>query len=337
MFDESCRNRPGKSKAARLVATIMAPAVALTLLLAPATQAQEYPNKPIRIVVPFPPGALTDALGRLVADKLRLKFNQTVIVENRAGAGGNVGSESVARSEPDGYTLLFSAPPPLVINKSLYTKLSYDPDTFVPVTTLAAGPLALIVNPKVQAENLPQLIALAKANPGKLNFASAGAGTTPHLAGELLKTMAGIQMTHVPYKGSALALTDVLGGQVDLMFVELPSVLQHISAGNVRVLALGSDRRNTALPNVPTMSETLPGFFAATWFGVVAPPRTPPAIASRLAAAITESLSHPDVVQRLRDARLDPMGGTPADMATFLRQERERWGGVIRSSGATAQ
>jgi len=337
MFDESFRTRSGKSALALLVAPIMAPVVALTLLLAPGAQAQEYPNKPIRIVVPFPPGALTDALGRLVADKLRLKFNQTVIVENRAGAGGNVGSEAVARSEPDGYTLLFSAPPPLVINKSLYAKLNYDPDTFVPVTTLAAGPLALIVNPKVQAESLPQLIALAKANPGKLNFASAGNGTTPHLAGELLKTIAGIQMTHVPYKGSALALTDVLGGQVDLMFVELPSVLQHISAGNVRVLALGSDRRNSVLPNVPTMSEALPGFFAATWFGVVAPPRTPPAIASRLAAAITESLSHPDVVQRLRDARLDPMGGTPADMATFLRQERERWGGVIRSSGATAQ
>lgn len=319
-----------------LLNLLAAPLVAWGAAYAPASLAQEFPAKQMRIVVPFPAGALTDALARMVADRLRARFGQIVLVENRAGAGGNVGAEHVWRSEPDGYTLLFSAPPPLVINKSLYKSINFDPDTFAPVATLAAGPLALIVNPKLPVNSLQQLIDYARANPDKVNFASAGAGTTPHLAGEFLKSAANIRLTHIPYKGSAPALTDLLGGQVNMMFVELPSVLQHITAGNVRVLALGSEKRNSVLPNVPTISEVIPGFYATTWFGIVAPPRTPVAITNRLAGAISEALTQPEVIKRLSDARLDPVGGTPADMGRFMASERERWGGVIRSIGLRA-
>src|SRR6516162_6244906 len=241
------------------------------------SQAQTYPAKLIKIIVPSPGGATTDTLARIISEKLQEKWGQPVIVDDRAGAAGNIGAQEAFKSAPDGYTLLFSYPAPLVVNKTLYTKLSYDPDSFVPISLVAIVPLVFAVNPKLAAAaaNVQQLIALAKTHPNELNYASQGYGTTGHLAGELFKSMAGIEIVHVPYKGSTPALTDLLGGQVQMMFIELSTVLGQIEAGKLRALAVGSERRNRFLPDVPAMAEVLPGFQALTWFGLVAPPGTP--------------------------------------------------------------
>jgi len=304
--------------------------LATALAFALAARAQDYPGNPIRIVVPSAPGATTDALARMIADQLQRKWGQPVIVDNRAGAAGNIGAEYVIRANPDGYTLLFSYPAPLVVNKSLYGNLSYDPDAFVPVSLVGTAPLVLAVNPKTAANSVKELIALAKANPDRLNYASQGRGTTGHLAAELFKSMAGVNIVHVPYKSSAPAQTDLLSGQVDMMLVELSSVLQHFSAGRLRALAVGSEKRNPFLPDVPAMSEVLPGFVSLTWFGMVASPRTPPAIVNKLSAAVVDAIQQPDVAKRLHGMTLDAIGSTPEEMALFMRQERERWGSVIR-------
>lgn len=304
--------------------------LATVLAFALKVHAQDYPSNPIKIIVPSAPGATTDALARMIADQLQRKWGQPVIVDNRAGAAGSIGAEYAIKAPPDGYTLLFSYPAPLVVNKSLYAKLSHDPDAFVPVSLAGTAPLVLAVNPKVAATSLQELIALAKADPNRLNYASQGSGTTGHLAAELFKSMAGVSIVHVPYKSSAPAQTDLLSGQVDMMLVELSSVLQYISAGKLRALAVGSEKRNPFLPDVPTMSEALPGFVALTWFGMVAPPKTPAAIVNRLSGAIVEALQQPEVAKRLHALTIDSIGSSPAEMALFLRQERERWGGVIR-------
>jgi tripartite-type tricarboxylate transporter receptor subunit TctC len=302
-----------------------------------AAQKSGYPNQTIKIVVPSPPGATTDTLARIVADKLQKKWGQPVIVDDRAGAAGNIGAEVAFKANPDGYTLLFSYPAPLVVNESLYDNLQYDPDKFEPVSLVAVVPLVLAVNPNVAAKDVRQLIAFAKANPNRLNFASQGYGTTGHLAGELFKSMAGVQIVHVPYKGSAPALTDLLGGQVQMMFIELSTVLPNIHAGTLRALAVGSEKRSSLLPDVPATSEVLPGFAASTWFGMVAPPKTPAAIVNQLSTTIAAAIREPDVATRLVDISADAVGDTPVEMATFLRQERERWGKVIRATGATAK
>ena len=293
-------------------------------------QAQDYPSSPIKFVVPSAPGATTDALARIVGEQLQRKWGQPVIVENRAGAGGNIGAEYAIKANPDGYTLLFSYPAPVVVNKSLYAKLSFDPDGFVPVSLVGTAPLVLAVPPKVAAKSVQELIAFAKANPDRLNYASQGSGTTGHLAAELFKSMAGVSIVHVPYKSSAPAQTALLSGEVDMMLVELSSVLPQISAGKLRALAVGSEKRNPFLPEVPAMAEVLPGYVALTWFGVVAPPKTPPAIVNKLAAAVGEALKQPDVAKKLRGMTVDAIGSTPAEMALFMRQERERWANVIR-------
>ncbi len=311
-------------------------AVAITSAL-PAWAQKSYPAQPIKILVPSPPGATTDALARIVGDKLQKKWGQPVIVDDRPGAAGNIGAEDAFKANPDGYTLLFSYPAPLVVNKSLYAKLAYDPDSFVPVSLVAIVPLVLAVNPNVAAKNVRELIAFAKANPNKINFASQGFGTTGHLAGELFKSMAGVEIFHVPYKGSAPALTDLLGGQVQMMFIELSTVLSNIRAGTLRALAVGSEKRSSLLPDVPAMTEALPGFAASTWFGMVAPPKTPPAIVNQLSGAIAAAIREPDVAQKLVDISADAVGDTPAAMASFLAQERERWGKLIRATGAQAK
>ncbi len=303
----------------------------------PARAQKGYPAQPIKILVPSPPGATTDALARIVGDKLQKKWGQPVIVDDRPGAAGKIGAEDAFKANPDGYTLLFSYPAPLVVNKSLYKKLAYDPDSFAPVSLVAIVPLVLAVNPKVSAKNVQDLIAFAKANPNKINFASQGFGTTGHLAGELFKSMAGVQIFHVPYKGSAPALTDLLGGQVQMMFIELSTVLSNIRAGTLRALAVGSEKRSSLLPDVPAMSEVLPGFAASTWFGMVAPPKTPPAIVNQLSGAIAAAVRERDVAQKLVDISADVVGDTPAAMASFLAQERERWGKLIRDTGAEAK
>ena len=304
--------------------------LAAALAFALSARAQDYPGSPIRIVVPSAPGATTDALARMLAEQLQRKWGQPVIVDNRAGAAGNIGAEHVIRANPDGYTLLFSYPAPLVVNKSLYGNLSFDPDAFVPVSLVGTAPLVLAVHPRTAANSVQELIALAKASPNRLNYASQGRGTTGHLAAELFKSMAGVSIVHVPYKSSAPAQTDLLSGQVDMMLVELSSVLQHFSAGRLRALAVGSEKRNPSLPDVPAMSEVLPGFVSLTWFGMAAPPKTPAATVNKISAAIVEAIQQPDVAKRLHGLTLSAIGSTPEEMASFMRQERERWGSVIR-------
>jgi tripartite-type tricarboxylate transporter receptor subunit TctC len=301
-----------------------------------AATAQDYPSKPIKIVVPLAAGGGIDRMARIVADKLREKWGQTVIVENRGGAGGNIGAMYVATASPDGYTLLVSAPGPLVSNKFLSSELPYDSDAFVPVSVISANPIVLITHPKVPANSVKQLIDYAKANPDRLNFASQGSGTAAYLAAQMFSSMAGIKLTHIPYKGSAPALTDLLGGQVDMLFAELGGALPYIRANKVRALALGSEKRNALLPSVPTVSEVLPGYESTVWVGMVAPPKTPPAIANKLSAAIAEIMKQPDVRRRLTELSVDPVGSNPAEMASFMKRESERLRKVIGAPGMRA-
>src|SRR5215831_438154 len=308
---------------------LLAAASALTLSLA---HAQGYPSRPIKIVVPYPAGGSADLVPRAVVETLRAKWGQPVLVENRPGAGGNLGAESVYRAEPDGYTVLASPPGPLVVNQNLYRNLAFDPSKFVPVSVLAEIPNVLLVNPKTQAYRVKDLIDYAKANPDKLNYGSQGSGSTSHLTAELFKSAAGVRITHVPYKGSAPAMAALLAGEIDLMFDNLGVTLPQIKAGKLRALAVCSESRVASLPGVPAMSEGLPGFVSATWVGIVAPPGTSPGIADRLSAAINDAIRSPDVAKRLATLSAEPVGGTPARMAAFLKLEEARWKQVIDSA-----
>jgi tripartite-type tricarboxylate transporter receptor subunit TctC len=307
------------------------------MLVALPAWAQEWPTKAVRIIVPFPPGGSADLLPRVVAEKLAERWGQPVIVENRPGAAGNIGADVVFRADPDGYTLLSAPPPPLVINKLLYPKLSYDSAQFVPITVIGAIPNVLLVHPKTNVSTVKELIALAKSNPGKLNYASQGSGTTSHLTAELFKSMAGgLDITHVPYKGTAPALADLLGGQVEMMCDNLGVSLPHVRSGKLKALAVASARRVKTLPDVPALAETLPGFEAVAWFGIVAPPKTPAAIAEKIAFGVQEALKMADVQRRLSDLSAEPMGLSPADTAAYMKQETERWAAVIKSAGVKA-
>jgi tripartite-type tricarboxylate transporter receptor subunit TctC len=313
--------------------TVTALALGLT---GTATAQQDYPSRPIRVIVPVPPGGAADTLARVMADRLGARWGQTVVVENRAGAGGNIGAEVVHKAAGDGHTLLLSPPGPLSINKLLYRSITFDSDTFVPVSIVAANPNVLLVHPKVPARTVQELIAHARANPNKLNYASSGAGSTTHLAGELLKSMARIDIVHIPYKGGPPAFSDLLAGQVEIMFQGLATALPQIKEGKVRVLAVGGDRRHPALPDVPALTEILPGFVTTSWTGLVASPGTPPAIAARIAAAVSEVFSNSETARQVKglDAR-DLVLNSPAEAARFIREEKERWGAVIRSTGTT--
>ncbi|MFN0163488.1 MAG: Bug family tripartite tricarboxylate transporter substrate binding protein [Burkholderiales bacterium] len=320
------------SKAGAIFLTTIAAALAGGAAVAQDTSS--YPARTIRIIVPFPAGGTADLLPRIVGERLTARFGQSVLVENRPGAAGNIGAEAVFKADPDGYTLLATPPSPLAINQSLYAKLAFDPAAFVPIGVIAAVPNALLAHPKVAAASVQELIAFARANPERLNYASQGSGTTSHLTAELFKSMAGVRLTHVPYKGSAPALTDLLGGQVDMMFDNLGASMQHVRAGKLKVLAVGSPRRVAALPAVPTVAESgLPGFQAVTWFGIVAPPRTPADVANRLSGAMAEALRHPDLIKRLADLTAEPVGSSPTEMAGFLKEEIERWRRVIVGAG----
>jgi tripartite-type tricarboxylate transporter receptor subunit TctC len=309
----------------------------LFIALALPVAAQDWPAKPVRIIVPFPPGGSADLLPRVVAEKLSEKWGQPVIIENRAGAAGSIGADVVFRAEPDGYTLLSGPPPPLVINRLLNPKLSYDSTQFVPITVIGAIPNVLLVHPKTKVSTVQEFIALAKANPGKLNYASQGSGSTSHLTAELFKSMAGgLQITHVPYKGTAPALADLLGGQVEMMCDNLGVSLPHVRSGKLKALAVASSKRVKALPEVPTLAESLPGFEAVAWFGIVAPPKTPAAIAEKVAAGVIDALKLPDVLKRLNELSAEPMGLTPAETAAYMKQETERWAAVIKSAGVKA-
>ncbi len=298
--------------------------------------AQSYPSKPIKILIPSPPGGGTDTLARIVADKLREKMGQVLLVENRPGAGGNIAGEATAKAAPDGYTLMLAHPAPLVVNKSLYAKLTYDPDAFVPISLVATVPNVLVVNSKFPATSVRQLIDAAKASPGRLNFATGVIGAPSSLTPELFKSMTGINIVGIPYQGSAPAILALLAGQVDMMFVELSTALPHIRAGKLRALAVAGEKRSPFLPEVNTLAETLPGFIATVWFGIVAPPKTPLAIAEELSRAVAEVLRQPDVAKHLADMSLEGVGSTPSELAQFMKEESKRWGDVIRMSGAKA-
>jgi tripartite-type tricarboxylate transporter receptor subunit TctC len=299
--------------------------------------AQDYPTKPIRMIVPVPPPGGVDALARRMAEKLQVQLGQPIVVENRSGAAGNVGAEAVFRAAPDGYTILFTHPSPLVVNKSLFPKMSFDPDLFAPITVVADAPFALVVHPKVPATTVQQLISYARANPDKLNYASGGSGGTSHLSSELFNSMAGVKMTHIPYKGTGPALTDLIAGQVDSIFVAANTALPMIKAGKLRALAVGGVKRDRLLPEVPAMNEVLPGFLSTVWQGMVAPPKTPAAITRRLANATMDALKQPDFAKQLIDSGLEPIGSTPEQMAQLMKEEVERWGKVIRTTGVTAE
>ena len=299
--------------------------------------AQDFPSKPIKMIVSVPPGGSVDGVARVMADKLRGILGQSVVVENRPGAGNNVGAEAVFRSPPDGYTLLFAPQAPFVINKSLYPKLSYDPDALEPVSLVATNPLVLVVYPGVAANSLAQLVTLAKSKPGQINYASGGNGTSPHLTAELFQSIAGIKMVHVPFKGVAPAVTGLLGGQVDMIFVDISTALPHIRGGKLRVLAVASEKRNAAFPDVPATVESFPGLLAETWFGVAAPPKTPAAITRKVSSGIAAALKLPDVVKLLLEmGNIEAIGSTPEEMAAFMRKDAERWSKVIKATGATA-
>ena len=306
----------------------------LLLSIAIPAGAQDWPTRGVRIIVPFPAGGSADLLPRIVGEKLSEKWGQPVVIENRPGAAGNIGADLVFKAEPDGYVLLSAPPPPLVINRLLYPKLSYDSTQFVPITVIAAIPNVLLVHPKVGVGTVAEFIALVKNNPGKLNYASQGNGTTSHLTAELFKSMAGgLQITHVPYKGTAPALADLLSGQVEMMCDNLGVSLPHVRSGRLKALAVASAKRVSTLPEVPTLAETLPGFEAVAWFGIVGPPKTPAAIAEKIAYSVREVLNSPDVQRRLAELSAEPMGLSPAETAAFMKQETERWGAVIRSAG----
>lgn len=306
-------------------------------LFAVPVAAQDYPARQINIIVPLSAGGGTDLLARVIAAKLHDRFGQPVTVENRPGAAGNIGADAVFKAAPDGHTLMFTQPAPLVVNKALYGKLTYEPEQFVPIALVSRQDIMLAVNPKLPVNDLREFIAYAKANPGKLNFGSSGAGSAPHLAAELFSSMAGVKMVHVPYKGAAGSMAATLGGQVDLTFFAFSTALRNAQAGKLRAIAVGGTRRNSQAPDAPSISEAIPGYSATSWTAMVATPGTPAAVAQKLAQAVSEIVRMPDVQKRLVDAGDESFDLTPAQMAAFLREESQRWGNLIKAVGITAQ
>ena len=307
-------------------------ALAAMLAALPQADAQDYPSRPVKIIVPFPAGGTADVMPRLIGEWLSRKWGQPVVVENRTGAAGNIGAEAVAKAEPDGYTLLSAPPPPLVINQNLYPKLGFDPSEFVPIVIMGRVPNALVVNPKLPLNSVAEVIAYAKANPGKLTSATQGNGTTSHLTSELFQMMADVKFQHVPYRGSAPALTDLVAGSVDLMFDNLGVSLPLVKGGQLKLLGVATPQRMASLPDVPTIAETLPGFESAAWFAIVAPPKTPQAVVDKINADVNEALRQSDIVQRLTQLSAEPIGGTPQATAAYMREEIERWHKVIKAA-----
>lgn len=296
-----------------------------------------YPNKPIRMIVPYPPGGPTDVLGRIVAQKLSESLGQQVLIENRPGASGMIGAEMVAKAAPDGYTLLANASIH-VINPSLYPKMNFDAlRDFAPVSLIAQVPLILVVNPGLPAKSVQELIALGKAQPNLLNFGSSGNAAAPHLAGESFKIATGVQMQHVPYKGSAPALADLIGGQVQLIFDSMPSAMPHVKSGKIRALAVTTARRSPTVPDLPTVAESgVLGFDISTWYGVWAPAGTPRDIVNRISAEIAKALQQPAVRERLAALGAEPAGDTPEAFAAYCQSELAKWSKIVRESGAKA-
>ena len=308
----------------------------LILLLVPITaSAQAYPTKPLRLVIPFPPGGPADIIGRAAAQKMSVGLGQQVVVDNRGGGNGTIGGDLVAHADPDGYTLLLM-PSAMAANASLYSKLPFDFTTdFTGVAGLATFPLVLVSHPSLPVKSVRELIELAKSKPGALNYASAGSGGGAHLAAESFKRAAGIDMVHVPYKGTGPAVLGTVAGQVSLMFASVPSVVQHVKAGKLNALGLTSAKRSAALPDVPTIAEAgVPGYEIVSWFGLVAPTGTPPEITRRLSVEATKALDAPDFEARLQAEGGEPLRMGPDEFTQFLKTEAVRWAKIVREAGA---
>jgi len=320
---------------ARLILPIIA-----ALLAAAAAQAQtrdvaaDYPNRTVRIIVSAPPGGGPDLVARIVADRLQRRWGQPVIVENRPGAGGTLGAADVAAAEPDGYTLLAAQPGPLTTHGLLYKNLRFDPAALEPVIVMTKIPIVLVVRSDFPAGTVGELVAYAKANPGKVTYGSQGIGTSPHLTTALFARRTGTVMTHVPYRGTAQVVNDLVAGHVDLLFIQLDSVRQLWRAGKVKMLAVASDKRLAELPGIPSLAEAgIADFQADTWNAIAAPPKTPAPIVAKINAAMNEVFAMPDIRSRLATMSMAPAGGSPADMAAFVKAETARWGEVIRAAG----
>jgi tripartite-type tricarboxylate transporter receptor subunit TctC len=303
-----------------------------------AQDAKDYPTKPIRVIVPYPPGGGTDVVARIIADPLAAALGQPIIIDNRGGAAGNLGTDIAAKAAPDGYTILLTLSSH-TINPRLYDKLPFDVERdFAPISLVALSPQILVAHPSVPANNIRELIALAKAEPGKLNFASVGTGSPGHIAGELFKLKTGVDMVHVPYKGGGPAVTDTLGGQVQLLFVTLPAAMQHVKAGRLKALAVTSDKRSLAAPDIPTIAESgVPDCVVNSWYGALAPAKTPPAIIARLQAAFAKVLATPEVKDKLFAQGAEAAPSSSADFERRIHDELKQWEYVIREAKIKAE
>jgi tripartite-type tricarboxylate transporter receptor subunit TctC len=308
---------------------------ALILSHAPGAAAQAWPAKPIRLMVPFPPGGSTDIVARIVAQKLSERLGQSIVIENRGGAGGTLGTAVVAKAAPDGYTLTVASTSTHVVAPVVYSKLEYDPvKDFAPVGLMAISPYLLVVNPAVPAKTTQELVALAKQQPGKLNYASAGIGSTTHLAMEMLKSASGTYMLHIPYNGNGPAGTAVIGGQVEILFGSLPALLPHAKSGRVRALAVGTPKRSPSLPDVPTVAESgYPGFDASLWLAIMAPAGTPQPVIERLNKEIVALVAAADTREAFDKAGTEPLTGTPADLAAMIRDGVPKYAKIIKAAG----
>jgi len=292
-----------------------------------------FPNHAVRIIVPFPGGGINDVLARIVGEKLQARWRQPIVIENKTGAGGNIGADLAYQSEPDGHTLLLSPPGPLAVNQSLYKQLSYKPQDFVPLTVVGSVPNVVIVRNELPANSLKELIAYVKANPGKVTFGSQGNGATPHLTGMMFQAMTDTHMVHVPYRGENLVLNDMIGGHVDIFFGNVAAAGPPFRDGRVKILAIADTGRAPSLPEIPTTAEAgLPGLVSTGWFALAAPPKTPAALQAEIAKAAVEVIKMPDVQARFRTASVEPIGSSPAEMAAFIKEEAQRWGEVIKKN-----
>jgi tripartite-type tricarboxylate transporter receptor subunit TctC len=330
----SASNRhAGRCSLAGLLVAALTAALLSQAMVTQALAQESYPTRLVRMIVPFPAGGTADALPRIVAEKLADEWRQPVIIDNRAGAGGNIGAEAVASSPPDGYVLLASPPGPIAINDSLYKKLAFQPSKFEPVIVLGTAPSVLVVKPAFPAKTVAELIDYVKANPAKVTFASQGYGSISHLSAMLFQKLTGVELVHVPYRGSSPALQDIMGNHVDVFFDNLGSSLNLHKAGNLRILALGSSRRASSLPDIPTLLEAgVDGFQSVTWFAVVAPSGTSAAITQTVNRAIDKVLQQPGVREQFEKMGVRPLGGSVIETARFIAEERQRWGEVIHAT-----
>ena len=315
--------------------TLAACAVGLVAALAASLAGAQgtFPARTVRFIVPFPGGGINDVLARIVGEKLQTRWGQPIVIENKTGAGGNIGAELAYQSEGDGYTLLLSPPGPLAVNQSLYKQLSYKPQEFVPITVVGSVPNVVIVRKELPVNSLKELIDYVKANPGKVTFGSQGNGATPHLTGMMFQGMTDTRMVHVPYRGENLVLNDMIGGHVDVFFGNLAAGGPPFRDGRVKILALADTHRSPMLPEIPTTAEAgLPGLVSTGWFALAAPPKTPPPLVSEIAKAAVETIKMPDVQARFRAASVEPVGNSPAEMAAFVAEESRRWSDIIKKN-----